>query len=519
MPILYWLLQALQFVATNVLITSEIVVLGAHVCFGTQTMAVKVLPVLKKKSIVLFLFVFINSAVIQVVWSTFFLVYLTIATKVYDFLVGPSAATASATAKATAPPSIPNVSSSFQPVAANTAVSQFQSEKEQMNTYYQPFVQRFRSMDAVEANRNIADVLRRYRSLKPKDKEDEKEEEEEEENEHDMVEQEEEEAKRWEQRQLMEALQTGSKVGNMILYYDVKTRRFVYFCDQSQVSYQQLFYAAIKYCVVYRCRDFFADEEFYPDNPMYKTYWIPYDLDVNPPVKRSSSHHPPTASQNFPPTTTKTMTTTTPVQSPPKKYIKNMFVKVGKMSDYYMIPARWKKQETLVRAHNDRMNDAFCSLMEDDDGGNSRSTAMDPVHLFYSPTTSSSSRSPNATTTTTTTTTASRTKVPARKRTTAPINDSDEEALSSESEEDPVSESADSDDETPHPSPPTQQPSPPRRILSQSSISNVPAGKMSWAQYKEMQQQSATPPPPPLSTSSSDLALQSSFVLVSSQEN
>ena len=56
--------------------------------------------------------------------------------------------------------------------------------------------------------------------------------------------------------------------GNIIMYYDPYKLGFVYYCDTNTISYSILNAAAMKYCLAYRCRDFFVDNEITPfENP------------------------------------------------------------------------------------------------------------------------------------------------------------------------------------------------------------------------------------------------------------
>ena len=52
--------------------------------------------------------------------------------------------------------------------------------------------------------------------------------------------------------------------GNIMMYYDPYKLGFVYYCDTNTISYSILNAAAMKYCLAYRCRDFFVDNEITP---------------------------------------------------------------------------------------------------------------------------------------------------------------------------------------------------------------------------------------------------------------
>jgi len=52
--------------------------------------------------------------------------------------------------------------------------------------------------------------------------------------------------------------------GNVIMFYDSFKRGFSYYSDQ-HISYAFLNAVAMKYVIIYRCRDFFIDEQFLPE--------------------------------------------------------------------------------------------------------------------------------------------------------------------------------------------------------------------------------------------------------------
>lgn len=62
--------------------------------------------------------------------------------------------------------------------------------------------------------------------------------------------------KKWKSRIIIE----NTPRGNVIMYYDAYKMGFTYYCDKNVVSYDVLNAVAMKYTIVYRCRDFFMDE-------------------------------------------------------------------------------------------------------------------------------------------------------------------------------------------------------------------------------------------------------------------
>ncbi len=56
--------------------------------------------------------------------------------------------------------------------------------------------------------------------------------------------------------------------GNILMYYDCYKMSFAYYSDSQTISNKDLHYAALKYVVIYRCRDFFIDMDLHPTNSM-----------------------------------------------------------------------------------------------------------------------------------------------------------------------------------------------------------------------------------------------------------
>ena len=73
--------------------------------------------------------------------------------------------------------------------------------------------------------------------------------------------------KEWKQRIMM----THTPRGNVIMYYHAQKEGFVYFCDQASVSYKILNALAMKYTMMFRCRDLFLDEQVYEEIRLIET--------------------------------------------------------------------------------------------------------------------------------------------------------------------------------------------------------------------------------------------------------
>ena len=76
--------------------------------------------------------------------------------------------------------------------------------------------------------------------------------------------------KAWKARILFE----NTPRGNLVMYYDAFKMGFAYYCDQSGIPYAILNAVAMKYVMMFRCLDFFTDEQAYLDNtsPLIDAY-------------------------------------------------------------------------------------------------------------------------------------------------------------------------------------------------------------------------------------------------------
>jgi len=66
--------------------------------------------------------------------------------------------------------------------------------------------------------------------------------------------------------------------GNIIMYYDAFKQGFVYYSDNSNIPYFVLNAAVMKYVLLFKCRDFFIDDQITPENtlsPLLSIYHKP----------------------------------------------------------------------------------------------------------------------------------------------------------------------------------------------------------------------------------------------------
>src|SRR6056300_440894 len=68
--------------------------------------------------------------------------------------------------------------------------------------------------------------------------------------------------RKWKQKILIEL----TPKGNIIMFYDAYKQGFSYYSDLQPIPYAILNAVAMKYVKIYRCRDFFIDDETTPEN-------------------------------------------------------------------------------------------------------------------------------------------------------------------------------------------------------------------------------------------------------------
>ena len=75
--------------------------------------------------------------------------------------------------------------------------------------------------------------------------------------------------------------------GNIAMHYDAYKRGFVYYCDNSSIPYPLLNAVAMKYVLLYRCRDFFVDTQIVPkDHPSPFSIEAPEKTEDEPAAKK-----------------------------------------------------------------------------------------------------------------------------------------------------------------------------------------------------------------------------------------
>ena len=158
----------------------------------------------------------------------------------------------------------------------------------------------------------------------------------------------------WKRRILYES----TPRGNIMMHYDPYKLGFVYYSDTNIMNVGLLNAAAMKYCISYRCRDFFVDNGVTPENR--QSALIPIHF-IDPPVKTESVDKSATKLdssafakfKNYSKQTEKShpnnkkVTITVPTDSQSKDVCKNRFIYMGKISNKSLLQPMKKYTNTI----------------------------------------------------------------------------------------------------------------------------------------------------------------------------
>lgn len=160
--------------------------------------------------------------------------------------------------------------------------------------------------------------------------------------------------KEWKTRILFE----NTPRGNIIMFYDIFKQGFSYYSDTTSIPYSILNSVAMKYVLIYKCRDFFIDDEITPvgePSPMIKIH-------SEEPKKVEKEKVKKQEGKSF----VKFKNYTKNISSvPEKEYSRNRFINLGKTTNFNFIQSTPKKKiggftskltDMLVRETNVQMN-------------------------------------------------------------------------------------------------------------------------------------------------------------------
>lgn len=143
--------------------------------------------------------------------------------------------------------------------------------------------------------------------------------------------------------------------GNIIMYYDAYKQGFAYYSDMTGIPYNILNAVAMRYVVLYRCRDFFVDNEYVDEqkeSPLIKLY-LEYEKNnekkENTDKKKSDmikqDDAPFAKLKNYKLTNTNVKKEKNDEPKPEKIYNRNLFIQVGKVSSFNFLQIAPKKNK------------------------------------------------------------------------------------------------------------------------------------------------------------------------------
>lgn len=139
--------------------------------------------------------------------------------------------------------------------------------------------------------------------------------------------------KEWKTRILLE----NTPRGNIIMFYDVYKQGFSYYSDTTSIPYSILNSVAMKYVIIYKCRDLFVDNEITPadePSPMIKIHIE----EVKKVVEEKSKVKEGKMFVKFKHYSKNTSSV------PEKDYSRNRFINMGKMNNFQFIKTTPKKK-------------------------------------------------------------------------------------------------------------------------------------------------------------------------------
>jgi len=147
--------------------------------------------------------------------------------------------------------------------------------------------------------------------------------------------------RKWKQKTLIEQ----TPKGNIIMYYDPYKQGFSYYSDSQPIPYAILNAVAMKYVRIYRCRDFFVDDETTPEkdpSPFIQTHMVEKkktkDTDKNSSGKSMFKDAPFAKLKNYKKEKqTNKKDIDTESDKPERVFYRNKFISLGPVRNYSII--------------------------------------------------------------------------------------------------------------------------------------------------------------------------------------
>mgnify|MGYP005989461093 FL=1 len=155
--------------------------------------------------------------------------------------------------------------------------------------------------------------------------------------------------RKWKQKTLIEQ----TPKGNIIMYYDPYKQGFSYYSDSQPIPYAILNAVAMKYVRIYRCRDFFVDDETTPEkdpSPFIQIHMVEKkktkDTDKNSSGKSMFKDAPFAKLKNYKKEKqTNKKDIDTESDKPERVFYRNKFISLGPVRNYSIIQPMKKENK------------------------------------------------------------------------------------------------------------------------------------------------------------------------------
>lgn len=132
--------------------------------------------------------------------------------------------------------------------------------------------------------------------------------------------------------------------GNIVMFYDIYKQGFSYYSDNTSIPYYLLNAVAMKYVLLFSCRDFFMDNQVTPSDqpsPLIKLYFEEPKKEEKEKAKKNieSGNFAKFKTYNKGISLDKT-------KLPEKEYNRNIFINLGKLVNFQFIQSTPKKKLT-----------------------------------------------------------------------------------------------------------------------------------------------------------------------------
>jgi len=147
--------------------------------------------------------------------------------------------------------------------------------------------------------------------------------------------------------------------GNIIMFYDSYKQGFSYYTDINPLPYNILNSVAMKYVTIYKCRDFFVDDEITPENK--ESPFIEIHMVDKPKKKGEDSNKlnlkdaPFARLKNYKSKKVETKDKDGNDKKPERVYYRNKFICMGTIRNY-SITQKIKKENKLNGFHSNLLN-------------------------------------------------------------------------------------------------------------------------------------------------------------------